>query len=177
MTKDTNLGKSIVFYIKNVIKIGHFVDVQCYIDNDAMKKATEISFKKALKQNNAGVLQILGPQALARNVNAPHLKLFEVLQLSEDHPEFLHVDVVKVLAPLIENLNTPDKKGYTPIHHAADGGQLDVIRFLVPLIDTPNAPNKEGATPIHHAANGGHLDVIRFLAPLTDSPNAADEDG
>ena len=149
MTKDTNLGKSIVLYIKNVIKIGHFVDVPCYIDNDAMIKSTEISFEEALKQKDAGVLQILGPQALKRNVNAPNLKLFEVLQLSEHHPEILDVDVVKALAPLIENINASDKNGFTPIHHASAEGQIDVIKFLAPLTETPNAPDNDGPQCIY----------------------------
>ena len=171
MTKNTNLGMNVVLYMKTAIKIGHFVDVPCYIDNDVLKKATEISFEEALQQEDAGVLQILAPRALARSVNAPNLKLFEVFQLSEDHPEFLHVDVVKALAPLIENPNAPDKDGITPIHHASYWGQLDVIKFLALLTETPNAPANFGVTPIHIAATEGHLDVIRFLVPLTKNPN------
>ena len=171
MTKNTNIGDDVVLYIQKVIEIGHFVDVPCYIDNDVLKKATEISFEEALQQEDAGVLQILAPRAL---VNAPNLKLFEVLQLSKDHPEFLHVDVVKALAPLIENPNAPDKDGITPIHHASYWGQLDVIKFLALLTETPNAPNNfGGVTPIHIAATEGHLEVIRFLVPLTKNPNVS----
>ena len=177
MTKNTNLGDDVVLYIQKVIEIGHFVDVPCYIDNDVLKKATEISFEEALQQEDAGVLQILAPRALARSVNAPNLKLFEVFQLSEDHPEFLHVDVVKALAPLIENLNAPDKIGVTPIHHASYWGQLEVIQFLAPLTETPNVPDKKGITPINLATYRGQLDVIKFLAPLTATPNSPDIHG
>ena len=177
MTKDTYFENNVALYIKNVIKVGHFVDVPCYIDIDVVKKATEISFKDALKQKEVGILQILGPQALARTVNTPNLKLFEILQLSEDHPEFLHVDVVKALAPLIENLNAPDKIGVTPIHHASYWGQLDVIKFLAPLTETPNVPDKKGITPINLATYRGQLDVIKFLAPLTATPNSPDIHG
>ena len=63
MTKNTNLGRNVVLYIKKVIKFDHFVDVPCYIDNDVMTKATEISFEEALEQKDAGVLQILAPMA------------------------------------------------------------------------------------------------------------------
>ena len=37
MTKNTNLERNVVLYIQKVIKIGHFVDVPCYIDGEAMK--------------------------------------------------------------------------------------------------------------------------------------------
>ena len=167
----------VVLYIKNVIKIGHFVDVPCYINNDVMTKATEISFEEALQQNDAGVLQILAPRALARTDNAPNLNLFEVLQLSKNHPEKLQVEVIKTLAPLIENLNSPDTNGITPIHHASNFGQFDVIRFLAPLTKNPNAPDKNEVTPIYIAAHEGHLDVIKLLAPLTETPNATAKNG
>ena len=59
MTENTNLEKNVALYIKKIIKIGHYVDIRCHIDNDAMVKATQISFEEALEQKNAGVLQIL----------------------------------------------------------------------------------------------------------------------
>ena len=68
MTKNTNLEKNVALYIKKIIKIGHYVDIRCHIDNDAMVKATQISFEEALEQKNAGVLQILAP--ITKNVNA-----------------------------------------------------------------------------------------------------------
>ena len=178
MTKDTILRVNVALYIRNVIKIGHFVDVPCYIDNNVLKKSTDISFEEALQQKNAGVLQILAPQALARRmVNVSNLKFFKVLQLSEDRPESLHVDVVKALAPLIENLNASDKIGITPIHHATYNRQLDVIRFLAPLTKTPNVPDQKGITPINLASFLGQLDIIEFLAPMTATPNAPDIHG
>ena len=75
-------------YIKKVLEIGHFVDVPCYIDTDAMKKATEITFEEALQQKDAGVLQILAP--LSRNVNTPNATLKEVLRLELLKLEFLN---------------------------------------------------------------------------------------
>ena len=177
MTKDTNLRMNIALYIRNVIKIGHFVDVPCYIHNDVLNKAIKISFEEALQQKDAGVLQILASKALARIVSTPNRKLFKVLQLNENRPEYLHIDVVKVLAPLIENLNASDKIGITPIHHATYNRQLDVIRFLAPLTKTPNVPDQKGITPINLASFLGQLDIIKFLAPMTATPNAPDIHG
>ena len=174
MTKDTILRVNVALYIRNVIKIGHFVDVPCYIHNDVLNKATKISFEEALQQKDAGVLQILASKALARIVSTPNRKLFKVLQLNENRPEYLHIDVVKVLAPLIENLNASDKIGITPIHHATYNRQLDVVRFLAPLTETPNVPDQNGITPINLASFLGQVDIIKFLAPLTATPNAPD---
>ena len=47
MTKNTNLEKNVALYIKKVIKIGHVVDVPCYIDNDTVINANRISFEEA----------------------------------------------------------------------------------------------------------------------------------
>ena len=179
MTKNTSFEKNVDMYIKKVIKIGHFVDVPCYIDNDALMKATTISFQEALKQNNAGVLQILAP--LTRNFNVPRPVLRFGTHLEEtpimEACACGHIDVLKALAPLIENPNSPSS-GFTPIHMAAFGFEFDVIRFLAPITENPNeAADENGDTPIHHLALNGELDLIKFLAPLTGNPNAPDNYG
>ena len=178
MTKNPNLRKNIVLYIQKVIKIGHFVDVPCYIDNDVTKKATEISFEEALQQKDAGVLQILAP--MTRVFNTPDVNLHEVLQLKTPwhNTEFSYLlDVIKVLAPLTENVNSQNEGKFTLIHCASLTGQLDIIKFLVPMIENPNAPNKYGNTPIHYAVISGYLDVIKFLAPMIENPNAPNQSG
>ena len=114
---------------------------------------------------------------MTKIVNDPDLKLYELLQLGIK-PEYLCLDVIKVLAPLIKNPNTLDEYGHAPIHHAAYKVQLEVIRFLAPMTgENPNAPDRYGCTPIHYAAINGRLDVIRFLAPLSENPNTPNGDG
>ena len=44
---------------KKIIKIGHVVDIPCFIDADSVKKSIGFTFKKALEERNLGVLQIL----------------------------------------------------------------------------------------------------------------------
>ena len=175
MTENTNLEKNVALYIKKVIKIGHFVDVPCYIDNDTVINANRISFEVALRQKNAGILQILA--AITRNFNAPKatdLQDTPILNASEEG----NIDVVKALAPLIENPNSPaDKEGFTPILMAAVNEYLDIVRFLGSLTENPNASDMIGETPIHFAALNGDIEMVRFLAPLTDNPNAPDQDG
>ena len=64
-----------------------------------------------------------------------------------------HLEIVKILAPLAENPNTPDSEGLTPIHWAAIKGYLEIIKTLAPLSDNPNAPDNNGITPINLACN------------------------
>ena len=48
------------------------------------------------------------------------------------------VEIVKVLAPLANNLNATDSIGWSAIHDAALSGNIEIIKFLAPLIDDPN---------------------------------------
>ena len=131
LTKNTNLETNVILYIKKVIKIGHIVDVPCYIEDDVVKKATASSFEEAWEQKDAGVLQIL----------APLTKKFNTLKFKFAYGYgYGNINIVKVLAPLIENPNAPPPLGRTPIHWAAYYGHLDVIKFVAPLTENPNAP-------------------------------------
>ena len=177
MTENTNLEKNVALYIKKVIKIGYFVDVPCYIDNDTVINANRISFEEALRQKNAGILQILA--AITRNFNAPRatdLQDTPILNASE----MGNLDVIKSLAPLIENPNSPpDKEGFTPIHLAVLNENSDIVRFLAPLTENPitTFPYEPHAQPMNQLALDGNLDLIRFLAPMTVNPNASDMNG
>ena len=62
---------------------------------------------------------------------------------------------VKILAPLTDNPNAPDKFGGTPIYWAALKGHTEIVKILAPLADYPNAPDKYGFTPIYWAAENG----------------------
>ena len=62
-------------------------------------------------------------------------------------------DIVRIMAPLIENPNAPGEYGRTPIGQAAWIGHTEIVKILAPLTDNPNAPDKWGITPIQVAAN------------------------
>ena len=88
------------------------------------------------------------------------------------------LEIVKIIVPLIDKPNAPNKKyGWTPIDSAAQNGHTEIVKFLAPLIDNPNAPNKNGWTPLHCAAHRGFTKIVKILAPLTSNPNATDKDG
>ena len=167
MTKNITLEKNIHAYIKMVIEIGHFVDVPCYIDSKIILEfSNESSFWKAFIENNAGILQLLAVEYIKDINEERFLKAVDKNKL----------DVIKVLAPLLQYPNPSVKKfgGITPISVAASRGHLNLIKFLVPLTQNPNLLI---GIPIHAAAMNGHADVIKYLAPLTKNPNAQDSMG
>ena len=51
---------------------------------------------------------------------------------------FWHNEIVKVLAPLTDNLNAPDKFGNTPLLWAKFNGNTEIVKILIHLTDNPN---------------------------------------
>ena len=82
-----------------------------------------------------------------------------------------NTEIVKILAPLTDNPNSPHKDGRNPIYWAAFRGHTEIVKILAPLTDNPNAPNKFGDTPIHNAAKHGCTEIVKILALLTENPN------
>ena len=80
-------------------------------------------------------------------------------------------EIVKILAPLTENPNAPNKNGWTPIYWAACYGHTEIVKVLAPLTDNPNAPSKFGITPLCGAKFNGNTEIVKILIPLTNSPN------
>ena len=87
------------------------------------------------------------------------------------------VEVMIIMAPLMENPNAPNLYGWTPIHLSARNGHKEMVKILMPLTDNPNPPDKYGRTPIHVAAYEGHTEIVKILAPLTHNPNVPANDG
>ena len=171
ITRNTPLEENVYAYIKMIIKIGHFVDVPCYINSKVVAAfSNEIWFNEAFQGKNAGILQLLA---------AKYIKTEEFNQMLFNAVRHNKIDLLKVLAPLTENLNISSKlEGDTSlIALAASKGHLNIIKFLVPLTKDPNGPDKDGWIPIHYATVWRRLEVIKYLAPLTENPNAQTKQG
>ena len=77
-------------------------------------------------------------------------------------------EIVKVLAPLLANPNTPDDENFTPFGIAASNGHLDVVRILAPFVDDINASqNPEGVAPIFYAIWKRQSELVKLLANLS----------
>ena len=88
-----------------------------------------------------------------------------------------YADIIRIMAPLIDNPNAPTKCGTTPIHWATMCSHSEIVKILAPLTDYPNAPNENGETPIYTAVCNWHTEIVKILAPLTDNPNAPNNIG
>lgn len=73
---------------------------------------------------------------------------------------------IKDVEALLErgaSLNSKDKNGLQPLHHAAAHGCLDIVKLLWAKGADMDSDAPNGSTPLHFAAQGGHADTIAFL--------------
>jgi NF-kappa-B inhibitor-like protein 2 len=64
------------------------------------------------------------------------------------------------------DVNSRDTAGWTPLHEAANFGQIDCIEALLKagaLINDQGGKFSEGITPLHDALGNGHLAVAQVL--------------
>jgi uncharacterized protein len=84
---------------------------------------------------------------------------------------------IRVLGELGADVNTPNKKGCTPVFGAAQEGHVEAIRVLCDLGADINTPGKDGVTPVLAAAALGYGKVVKLLrklgADLNVQPSAA----
>ena len=112
-------------------------------------------------------------------------KILDICKNEESTDE--DVQIIKILAPLTDDLNFQDERGYTPIHYAFEMILIldvndyvfdeftEIVKVLAPLVD-PYVPDDYGRTPIHEAAYFGYTDIVKIWAPLAENPNVADEE-
>ena len=78
-----------------------------------------------------------------------------------------HLEVVKVLASIIENPNAP-ADGFTPIYIAAEMGHLEIVKLLASKSDDFYSLMPNGFTPIQIATQMLHTDVVEFMLSFVD---------
>ena len=72
----------------------------------------------------------------------------------------------KHLCNLLQDKNPSDDNGVTPLHSAAETGQIDIVKYLVQFLD--NKHPKTGSywkykTPLDWAKEEGKTEVVNFL--------------
>ncbi|KAI0502938.1 ankyrin repeat-containing domain protein [Xylaria bambusicola] len=79
-----------------------------------------------------------------------------------------HVDCMKLFLheKWFEDLESVDKNLQTPMHYAAQRGQLLVIRFLYQHGCDIDRTTRDGKSPLHLAVEGQHTDVVEELLNL-----------
>ena len=68
-----------------------------------------------------------------------------------------YADIVRFLAPLVDNPNAPDPYGWTPIQHAANMGYADILSVLGPLAYF------DDGIKLTFASQNGHLLCVQYL--------------
>jgi hypothetical protein len=70
-----------------------------------------------------------------------------------------------------------DRLGWTPLHVAADRGDVDAAEALVAGKAKADAAARNGRTPLHVAAAAGRAGMVRWLAEKGAAVDAADAEG
>ena len=82
------------------------------------------------------------------------------------------MDIVKYLTSLLEDKN-PKSGLYwdedTPLHAAADHGQLEVVKYYALILPDHNPENAKGKTPLDMAKAKGYQDIVNFVESLFNS--------
>ena len=190
-TKDKELMKIVLLYLKKILKKQDFIDVPCFIDKrrrsmrflQRNQKSLEKRYHQAFEDKDQGSLQILAP--LVKNANAPFpsgsssfLGHFAGWRPTQVAASLNWPQILNVLAPLSDNLNDPypdNNVGLTPMFHAASRGHAEIVEVLAPLLSNPNTTNDDSLTPFGIAANKGHLNVVKILTPFVDDLSASQD--
>jgi hypothetical protein len=103
---------------------------------------------------------------------------FKVCQISfadsqNDHQK----TVVKFIQEYAKDNNPADEDGKTPLHTAAQNGDMLSILLILQISQYKNPENKDGQTPLHWAAKHGHLEVTRLLLQHCQDKNPKDKNG
>jgi ankyrin repeat protein len=66
-------------------------------------------------------------------------------------------------AGAVDDVNTPDAKGQTALHHAVKIGDEQMLKLLWKLKANANALDKDEKSPLHIAAEEGRTSIVELL--------------
>jgi ankyrin repeat protein len=88
------------------------------------------------------------------------------------------LDIVKLLLEKGADPNDREEsRGRTPLHMAAEYGDIELVDLLIRYRADVNAPDRDGNTPLHYAVMRGHKHVAEFLLKNRANSNAQNKDG
>ena len=154
LTQNTKFERNIYLYLKRSFRMKKMMDIPCYIDKEVIEKSAK-KFKKDAKYQLFQIeQQIRGPITCS---NQEHIEKYvpgwiQMLAANDYNIQNYgqrvrmmfeavlgdYLEIVKTLAPLMENPNAPLGRPNDPgpsslLAFASRHGRLEVIKFLVPL--------------------------------------------
>jgi len=73
--------------------------------------------------------------------------------------------VKEIIEKKPDQASAKDNRNCTPIHFAADSGQLEVIKYLLSKGAELSVKDVDGDTPLNWAVYSGHKNVAIFIKP------------
>ena len=83
---------------------------------------------------------------------------------------------LNVFGRIAEN-NQIDDRGKTPLHIAAEMGNLQVCHFIIENIEDKNPKTNNGVTPFHLAARDSHFQICEFIMENVKDKNPKSDSG
>ena len=63
----------------------------------------------------------------------------------------------------VEDKNPKGQFGKTPLHVAAENGNLPIVRMIMDQIKDKNPLDQDEVTPLHLAAENGHRNICKLI--------------
>ncbi len=64
---------------------------------------------------------------------------------------------------MMQNVNTKDRYGHTPLMEAAKSGDAEAVKDLLRRGADREAKSEKGKTALHYAAANGHVEIVNLL--------------
>lgn len=107
---------------------------------------------------------------LLRNMTLDKNKLAELSNLIVlSAQNGMHRFLANILTQFPELVNSRNVQGVSPVHAAAQSGNLTTLRLLIEKNRADaDCRDKLGYTPLHFAAQSGNIDMVEYLSKFCD---------
>jgi ankyrin repeat protein len=78
---------------------------------------------------------------------------------------------------IMQRVTEYTRKGYTPLHYAAENGDLEVVTWMLKTGSEVSPFDSNGRTPLHSAADCGQLDIVKVLISAGSNVSSSGNQG